>query len=249
MSSDVKIKDGFKDLIPALSDEEFKQLENNIITDGCRDPLVVWRNGSDWLIDGHNRLEICTKHNIPFNTTIKEFPSEANVKEWIILNQFGRRNLSAYNKSILALKLKDMIASRAKENQVEAGKNKLPQKSVKAVDTQKELAKIAGVSHDTIAKVEKIEKIASDEQKKKLYTGEMSINQAYKEVRKEAKKEDRKQRALAAENIVLTLDSIDIRFGDFRETLADIPDSSVDLILTHMSEKYFQARINTNMKC
>ncbi|MBQ4494309.1 MAG: hypothetical protein II968_00930 [Selenomonadaceae bacterium] len=34
------------------------------------------------------------------------------------------------------------------------------QKSVKAVNTQKEIAKVAGVSHDTIAKVEKIEQQA-----------------------------------------------------------------------------------------
>ena len=33
----------FQALIPPLQAEERKQLEANIIADGCRDPLVVWR--------------------------------------------------------------------------------------------------------------------------------------------------------------------------------------------------------------
>ena len=52
---------------------------------------------------------------------------------------------------------KPVIAEKAKEKQIEAG-GAVRQKSDKAVvDTKKELAKLAGVSHDTIAKVEKIE--------------------------------------------------------------------------------------------
>jgi len=45
------------------------------------------------------------------------------------------------------------------------------------IDTQKELSKIAGVSHDTIAKVKQIEEKATSEQKAKLQTGEVSINE------------------------------------------------------------------------
>lgn len=76
-------------------------------------------------------------------------------KEWIILNQFSRRNLSAYDRSLLALKLKDMFQEKAKENQRGGqGGVLLSQKSVEAkIDTKKELAKVAGVSHDTIHKV------------------------------------------------------------------------------------------------
>ena len=78
---------------------------------------------------------------------------------WIIKNQFGRRNISAYDRSILALRLKPIIAQQAKSNQ--GIRTDISQNSVKCVDTQKELAKLAGVSHDTIAKVEKIEALAA----------------------------------------------------------------------------------------
>ena len=90
------------------------------------------------------------------------------MKIWIIQNQLGRRNLSAYDRSILALKLKPVIAAKAKEKQIESG-GAVPQKSAKPpIETRAEIAKAAGVSHDTIAKVEKIEAQASPEIKAAL---------------------------------------------------------------------------------
>lgn len=66
-----------------------------------------------------------------------------------LCTQFGRGRHSAF---FIALKLKPIIAEKAKAKQAEAG-GAVRQKSDKAViDTQKELAKIAGVSHDTVRK-------------------------------------------------------------------------------------------------
>ena len=70
---DIVIDDEFQVLIPQLSVDEFKILEENIRKDGCRDPLVVW-NGI--LVDGHNRYKICTKHNLEFNVVEKYFESK-----------------------------------------------------------------------------------------------------------------------------------------------------------------------------
>ena len=172
----------FKELIPALSSEEYQQLEQNIVSEGCRDSLVLW---NETLIDGHNRYEICTKHNLSFNTIQKEFDSRESVIEWIIRNQFGRRNLPAYARSVLALKLEDVIKERAKENQkLSEGKGCQKSDKVNPIDTKKELATLAGVSHDTIAKVKTIEKEGSDEQKQSLMKGETKINTVYQEIKK-----------------------------------------------------------------
>lgn len=191
------IDNEFKGLIPPLTDEEYKGLEESILKDGCRDALVLW---GEILVDGHNRYEICTRHNIPFKTVQKEFTSRDDVVIWIIKNQFGRRNLPAYERAKLALRLKPVIAEKAKEKQAEYHGNQyesgLSQKSVevqKPIDTQKELAKVAGVSHDTIAKVEKIEQKATPEIKTQLQTGEISINQAYKTVKKEENRQKRQE--------------------------------------------------------
>lgn len=182
----IVIREEFKKLIPALTAEEFKQLETNILSEGIRDPLVLWRG---YLVDGHNRYAIATEHGLDYKTVNKDFKDSNEVKEWMILNQFGRRNLSNYQRSVLALQLEEVFSAKAKEKQKEAG-GSLPQKSAEApIETRKELAKVANVSHDTIAKVKKIEAVATPEVKAQLSTGELSINQAYQEIKKEEKKE------------------------------------------------------------
>ena len=79
------------------------------------------------------------------------------------------------------------IAAKAKEKQREHGGTApgrtLCQISDEVIDTKKELAKIAGVSHDTIAKVKKIRSRANGDLIKKVQSGEVSINEAYKTVR------------------------------------------------------------------
>lgn len=182
----MKIDNEFKNLIPALTADEYNELEKSILNEGCRDALVTW-NGT--LIDGHNRYEICTKHGLPYNTVERVFSCRDDVIEWIIRNQFGRRNLPAYERAKLALKLKPVIAERAKENQREGiNQYSLCQKSDKpSIDTKKELATVAGVSHDTIAKVEKIEQKAPEKIKTQLRNQEISINQAYQAIRREEK--------------------------------------------------------------
>jgi N6-adenosine-specific RNA methylase IME4 len=184
----IQIKEEFKKLIPALTPEEFKQLEANCLEEGIREKIITW-NG--FIIDGHNRYEIATKWNLDYQTESKRFDSENDVREWMINNQFGRRNLSNYQRSILALQLEEVFSAKAKEKQ-EKGINQfsLIQKSEEApIVTIKEVAKVANVSHDTIAKVKVIEAKATDEVKAQLSTGEVSINQAYQEIKKEEKKE------------------------------------------------------------
>ena len=175
------VDDEFKSLIPPLSPDEYSQLEENIIRDGIRDPLVVWHvpNGDDILIDGHNRFEISVKHaGIPFQIKRMTFDLRKDVIRWIILNQFGRRNLSSYDRSVLALKLKPVFTERAKERQAQAGRGEEVQKSAQA-KTRDELAKIANVSHDTIHKVETIENSGNELVRQQAKSGEISINKAY----------------------------------------------------------------------
>ena len=86
------IDEDFRTLLPPLSKDTYAALEENLIQNGCRDSLVLW-NGT--LVDGHNRYEICTRLDIPYNTVEKEFDSKDEVLIWIITTQAARRNLSA----------------------------------------------------------------------------------------------------------------------------------------------------------
>lgn len=221
----------FQSLIPPLTAEEYAGLEESILSEGCRDALVVW---GDTLIDGHNRYEICTKHGIPFDTVEMDFPTRDEVIVWIIKNQFGRRNLPAYERARLALRLKPVIAERAKEKQRGGqGGILLSQKSVEAkpIDTQKELAAVAGLSHDTIAKVEKIEAKAPPEVKEQLRSGAMSINQAYTEVKRQEKAEQRAEKMAALKEKAAVFDG-NIVNGDCIAEMEKLADGSVDCVVT-----------------
>ena len=182
----IEIKKEFKNLIPALSAEEYAQLEANILNEGIREPIITW-NG--YIIDGHNRYDIATRFDLEYKTTSKHFETEESVKEWMILNQFGRRNLSNYERSVLALQLEEVFKEKAKNKQ--GTRNDLTSsKNLEQVRTHKELEKVAQVSHETVRKVKVIQEKAPEEVKAKLATGEVSINAAYKEIKKEEKKEE-----------------------------------------------------------
>jgi hypothetical protein len=92
MSERILIYDSeFRRLLPEMQPEEYRQLEVNILRDGCRDPIVVWGN---IIIDGHHRYEICQKHSLPYHTVEVEFQSREEAIRWICLNQIGRRNIT-----------------------------------------------------------------------------------------------------------------------------------------------------------
>jgi N6-adenosine-specific RNA methylase IME4 len=213
----IEINQEFKALIPPLSIEEYSQLEKNIIADGCREPLVVFNN---ILVDGHNRYEICTKHDLPFSILEKDFASESHAKEWMILNQFGRRNLINYQRSVLALELESVFSERAKEQQIRKPESVIQiseeQKPIVAI---KEVAKVANVSHDTIAKVKKIQSTATQEVKDKLKSGEVSINQAYKDIKKVEARVERVNKIVEISQGNQTLEGI----GKFPVIYADPP--------------------------
>lgn len=94
----LKIDEEFRHLIRPLRHREFLQLEQNIINDGCRDPIVVWH---DTIVDGHNRYEICMRHSIPFDTKDMEFECREAAVAWICANQLGRRNITEETRKFL----------------------------------------------------------------------------------------------------------------------------------------------------
>jgi len=94
----------------------------------------------------------------------------------MIRNQLGRRNLTPYQRAELALRLKPLIAAKAKEKQEREGRElggTLVQKSGQGIlKTDNELARVAGVSHDTIHKATVIAEKAPEEVKERLRAGE-----------------------------------------------------------------------------
>jgi len=195
---ELKINPVFEALIPPLSPEEYAQLENNLLQNGIREAISIWGNV---IIDGHNRYSIATKHNLPYSTISYEFDNEDSVKLWIFENQIGRRNLPAYERVKLALLLKPVITEKAKQQQLrkpsnpsDAPTHDIPDKPDKQskqsppLRTLQVIADMAGVSHDTVSKVEKILEVGIPEVLDKLTRGDVTINKAYEETKQKAQK-------------------------------------------------------------
>ena len=144
--------------MPDLTPEEEKALEDSLCQEGLREPLIIWK-GKDILVDGHNRLRLCKKHNIKIKTRPISFENKDAVKLWILENQAGRRNMTSFQRIEATLKLKDAIAAEAKKNQQAGGgavRQKVGKPGNEAKRTNKILGDKVGVSHEIIRKAEAI---------------------------------------------------------------------------------------------
>lgn len=217
-------------IYPEMKEEAYVSLKNDIEINGYDFKFPIWIY-EDEIIDGWNRFKACKELGII--PIYEKFIGDEIQAINFILRTNNRRDLTSYQRTLLALEFEEMFREKAKEKQKEGG-GAVRQKSDKAViDTKKELAKIAKVSHDTISKVKKIQEKAPEEVKAKLATGEVSINAAYKEIKKEEKKEEKIQerKKLAEEGAKKEIE-IDFRLGDFEEVFSDLPDGSIDCIIT-----------------
>ncbi len=205
----ITIDDELRALIPPLAETEREQLEDSIIAEGCRDPLVVW-NGT--LIDGHHRYDICERHGIDYRTVERNFADRDAAKRWMIENQFGRRNLAPYQRAELALQLEPLIAKQAKANQ-RAGGGAVRQNSDNPVDTKRELARVAGLSHDSIARAKRIDAEADDATKERLRAGDTTINREYQRIVGVERKAEQ----------VAAVESAELPAGQYHVIVADPP--------------------------
>lgn len=181
----------FKRLITPLSAEERKQLELSIIHDGCRDALVVW---SKTIIDGHNRYEICTRREIPFEIENINFNSREEALAWICRNQLGRLNISEETRRYLIGKRYEMeiklneqlnasVINQHAKKEVRHKNDAKPKNEENATRIRERLAKEYRVGTSTVERygiyanaLDEIEK-AAPEFHKKIMSGQLKVTQ------------------------------------------------------------------------
>jgi len=153
---DIIIDEEFKSLLPALEEQTLIGLEDSILEFGCLEPLILWNR---ILLDGHNRLGILKKHNLPFNIMELEFDSRDEAIAWMIDFQVFRRNLNpmqmSFYRGMRYHTDKRIIKNPTGKNQHEEAK---PQNEVKPKNEQfqestaRRLAEHYNVSHSTISR-------------------------------------------------------------------------------------------------
>ncbi len=176
------INEDLRAYIDPLTKDEYLALEQSILADGCRDPLILW---GEILVDGHNRYGICQKHQIPFNTIQNtKFKSMDDVHLWMIDNHLGRRSVSDFQRGVLALRKKEILSARQADahaqTPVDSASPDVPS-SMMQEDSQwnRELvARAARVSSATLGKIEKIQKTAAPALVDAVKSGMISISAA-----------------------------------------------------------------------
>jgi hypothetical protein len=169
--------------IDPLTPDEHAALERSILSEGCRDALVLW---GEVLVDGHNRYGICQQHGLPFNTVQNpSFRSMDDVHLWMIDQHLGRRSVSDFQRGVLALRKKDILAARVLAPQPEqppADAAALPTAAVVSpappLVSREAVAKAARISSNTVVQIEKIQKSAAPELVAAVKSGTISINAA-----------------------------------------------------------------------
>ena len=178
----LKIDPEFQSQIPPLTDDEFKQLEENILKEGkLLSPLIVWGNT---LVDGHNRYAILQKHpEIYFSTMPLPFESREEVLAWICKNQLGRRNLTPEQKYYLMGKQYE-AEKAAHGGDRKSSDAKSSSQSANLVDSTKTCDRIAeenGVSKDTVIRASRYMRgveIAEELIKQSILSGQTKVSKA-----------------------------------------------------------------------
>lgn len=163
--SQLHIDPEFQSLIPPLSTEERDGLEQSILAEGVRDPVVVWNTT---IVDGHNRYKIASGQNgngeiLDCPTVYRDFPNKRAAKLWIIENQMEqRRNLRDRQRIKLAEAKREIIEAstpvgRPLKGDKETTQNfvEFPNRSER--ETNAQLGEMAQVSREQIRKNNAVE--------------------------------------------------------------------------------------------
>ena len=183
----IVVNEELKAYIDPLTPEEHEALERSILAEGCRDALVLW---GDVLVDGHNRYGICQKHGLPFQTVQNpRFQSMEDVHLWMIDQHLGRRSVSDFQRGVLALRKREIMAERkaraatSTETAEATPTADVPEAAAalptpEPLNSREAIAKAARLSSSQVVMIEKIQKQAAPELVAAVKSGTISINAA-----------------------------------------------------------------------
>ncbi|MDO9506863.1 plasmid replication/partition related protein [Hydrogenophaga sp.] len=187
----ITVNPDLKAYIDPLTPDEYDALERSILSEGCRDALVLW---GDVLVDGHNRHGICQKHGVPFQTVQNtHFQSMEDVHLWMIDQHLGRRSVSDFQRGVLALRKREILAGRRSRFLASTpSPDDLPPDEVmptpapdapvapptRPLHSREDIAKAARLSSSQVVQIEKIQKQAAPELVQALKAGAISLNAA-----------------------------------------------------------------------
>lgn len=225
MEKNYRIDQELNSILPELSMEDYRELEQSLLIDGYKGaPIMIW---GDIIVDGHNRYEICKRNNIPYEVKTVEFESKDDAIQWMVRQQLGRRNLSPLQRIKLVETYRPIYEKRARENQLSGlkqNKNTVSKNSAERnepkmkIDVRAQCAKDAGISTDTYSKGVKILNSGNSELIKSVENGEKSINKGCNELKAHCEQ----TKSISDESTKNELHGDTLEFKDKEKTLLQI---------------------------
>lgn len=160
MGAELRIDPEFRDKIPPLTDDEFKQLRENILDAGeVYEPIAVW-NGT--IIDGHNRYKVIQEHpEITWRVREMHFDDKWAAFDWMYRNQLGRRNLTDEQRTYMIGKMYE-ARKKSRGNTTELrnpdGTYQSGQSDAVGKKTRELIAEELGIGAKTVERSEKFAK-------------------------------------------------------------------------------------------
>ena len=184
MARVIKTSEEYANLVPPLSAEEYESLKESIRTNRLWVPIIV--NNDRVILDGHHRFKACNELGIKqseIKTTPKSFTDKLQETLFVIDCNLTRRQLNNFQKTELALKSKSILEQIAKQNESLGGKGKGDRILSPLGRVDEQIGRLAGVSRDTVQKVETLIQEAPERVRQSLRSGDISINHAFEDYR------------------------------------------------------------------
>jgi ParB-like chromosome segregation protein Spo0J len=226
------------DLFPLMEGTDFDALVADIEANGQREPIMLFE---DKILDGRNRWHACKKAGIEPKT--KEYRGNDPLAYVISLN-LKRRHLNESQRAIVAAKL--AMLKHGGDRISEQAAN-LP------VATQEQAATLLNVSERSVRSARAVLDKGTPELRRAVEQGHLAVSAAAQAVKFEPERQqqvaqeaesgavdplkavaakaaaERRERSRNAQPLV---DGMELRIGDCREVLCDVPANSVSLIIT-----------------
>ena len=257
----IRIDEAIRRALLPLREEEYQLLEQSVLADGIRDPLVVWnRDGEYVLIDGHHRYQLAQKHGLDYSVVVMEFPDETHAVQWVLRNQLARRNLTDEQRTLVLGRLYNQM-KLSQGRPAENGKVDNLSTFSGSASTSRYIASFHGVNEKTVRRAGEFAEVLDaleeiePEVVSRVLTGEipdaktmlpkvepemlpqvaqiLAENQArtIKDAVRIIKRQS-VQDVISANPSTQLPSTIQIYTGDFREVLSTLPNESIDAIIT-----------------
>ena len=172
------------------------------------DPISITRDGT--ILKSHEVSELACRRGLERISCLEYDLDKADALLWIIQHSYQDQELTSYHRAVLALDYEPSLHERARENQRLGGqiKGSTTLSEAQVINCRREIARLAGVSEGTLAKVKRLLQAGRPELLEALREREVSIDCAFGWLRNPEKQLDHLTLYRSLRGVTRTIDSL-----------------------------------------